>query len=74
MEKTNVIKEITERLGKVEKFMKTPKKDKGKKKADEDVCPECGGDLVFVDQGIVFCPKCNEYYESDLEDLGEEEE
>ena len=71
MEKTNVIKEIMDRLGKVEKFMKGTKKDKGSK-ADEDVCPECGGDLVFVEQGVVFCPKCNEYYESGFEDLGEE--
>ena len=67
MEKTNVITKLTERVDNMEehlkKLVKTPKKDKGSK-ADEDVRPECGGDLVFVEEGIVFCPKCSEYYET----------
>ena len=74
MEKTKIISEITERLSDVEehlkKLAKPPASKKGGKKpeVDEDVCPECGGNLLFVEEGIVFCPKCVEYYE-----MGDEE-
>jgi len=30
---------------------------------DEDVCPVCKGDLRYVEEGIVYCPACEEYYE-----------
>ena len=73
MEKSKIITEITDRLVDVEehlKILKKPaqKKDGKKTDVDEDVCPECGGDLLFVEDGIVFCPKCSEYYEMEGDD------
>jgi uncharacterized protein with PIN domain len=44
-------------------------KDKKKEEKDEDVCPECGGDLEYVEEGVVLCPKCKVYYE--VEEDGE---
>jgi uncharacterized Zn finger protein (UPF0148 family) len=73
MEKSNIITALKERLDSIETWRKdlTEKKKKSskKQKEDEDVCPECGNDLLFVEEGIVMCPKCNEYFE-----IGEEEE
>ena len=67
MEKTNIIDDINERLHKLEEYYKAkpPAKKKSEKKmeVDEDVCPECGSDLLFVEDGIVFCSKCKQYYE-----------
>ena len=45
--------------------------DKKKEKKDEIVCDECGGDLDYVEEGIVYCPVCKQYYEYEEE---EEEE
>jgi uncharacterized protein with PIN domain len=68
MEKSKIITEMTGRLDDIEEYLKklvkVPAKKKGKKEGvDEEVCPECGGDLLFVEDGIVFCNKCSEYYE-----------
>jgi ribosomal protein L37AE/L43A len=65
MEKSNIISALKERLDKLEGWKeKVAKKKEGKKeKADEEVCPICGNDLLWVEEGIVFCKKCNEYYE-----------
>lgn len=45
---------------------KADKKDKNAEEEDEDVCSECGGDLVFVemtDEGGIFeCEACHELY------------
>ena len=75
MEKSNIITEISERLVDVEEKLKTivkaPKKkstNTKKPEVDEEVCPECGGDLLFVEDGIVYCRKCSEYYELKEED------
>lgn len=69
MKKSNVIDEITERLHIIEESIKGVKKSPAKKKeVDEDVCPVCGGDLLFVEQGIVFCPVCKEYFEEGAEE------
>ena len=72
MEKSNIITELSERLVDVEEklktIVKTPKKKSKKPEVDEDVCPECGGDLLFVEDGIVYCRKCSEYYELKEED------
>jgi uncharacterized protein YbaR (Trm112 family) len=32
-------------------------------KEDKDVCSECGGNLSFVEEGVVYCPACKQYYE-----------
>jgi uncharacterized protein with PIN domain len=69
MEKSDIINKMTGRLDDIEehlkKLVKAPGKKKGKKsEVDEEVCPVCGGDLLFVEEGIVFCNKCSEYYET----------
>jgi ribosomal protein L37AE/L43A len=72
MEKSNIISALKGRLDDLEKWRKEKtdkKKGEKKQKTDEEVCPECGGDLLFVEEGIVFCPKCEQYFE-----IGEEEE
>jgi uncharacterized protein with PIN domain len=66
MKKSNIIDEITERLHNLEeniKGIKKPAPKKKKEEVDEDVCPTCGGDLLFVEDGIVYCPTCKEYFE-----------
>jgi len=67
MEKSNIISDLLERLKVLEDWRKEGTKKKGKKTApeDEEVCPQCGGDLLFVEDGVVFCKKCNEYFEYD---------
>lgn len=30
---------------------------------DEDVCPECGSDLLELEDGVLYCEECKEYYE-----------
>lgn len=70
MKQSKIIDEITERLHNLEEDLKGVKKVPPKKKetkADEEVCPECGGDLLFVEEGIVLCPKCNVYYEMEVD-------
>jgi uncharacterized protein with PIN domain len=66
MKKSEIINEITERLHDLEESIKGIKKSPAKKdkpKVDEDVCPICGGDLLFVEEGIVFCSACDKYFE-----------
>lgn len=69
MKKTSIIEDLHGRLDKLEMWQKeeSDAKTKGKKKTpeDEDVCPKCGGDLVFVEDGIVYCPKCSDFYEEE---------
>jgi hypothetical protein len=70
MKKSEIINEITERLHNLEEGFKGIKKPPGKKmkpKMDEDVCPICAGDLLFVEEGIVYCPICKEYFEEEAE-------
>jgi ribosomal protein L37AE/L43A len=71
MKESNVIDQMQNRLTDIENRIKGIKDKKPTKenKEDEDVCPKCGGDLLFVEEGIVFCPKCKKYYEE-----GEEEQ
>lgn len=68
MEKSSIIEALVERIDDLEKWRKTSHeehdKDKGRKKPDEEVCPVCGGDLLWVEEGIVFCRKCNQYFEN----------
>ena len=69
MEKSKIIETLEDRLAAIEKWKKTTSedldKDKHKGKADEEVCPNCGGDLLFVEDGIVYCPKCKDYFEEE---------
>jgi uncharacterized protein with PIN domain len=55
--KSTVITDLEERIKELES------KKKEKKEEDEDLCPECGGDLNYVEEGVAICPKCNIYYE-----------
>lgn len=75
MKKSTIMTGLIERLDKLEQWRKAKGDDedagkrKGKKsKEDEEVCPNCGGDLQFVEDGIVFCPKCDEYFEQEGEE------
>ena len=70
MEKSNTISDLLERLEALENWRKEKVKRKEKKTPaeDEEVCPQCGGDLLFVEDGIVFCKKCNEYFEMKVEE------
>ena len=71
MEKSEIINALKERLDAVEKWQAGKSEPEDKKAAakkppvDEEVCPECGGDLLFVEDGIVFCPVCKEYFEEE---------
>ena len=71
MEKSKIIDALVERLDVLEKWRKEKSEPEDKKaaakkaKVDEEVCPECGGDLLFVEDGIVFCPVCKEYFEEE---------
>lgn len=69
MKESNIINELQDRLTNIEKRIKGIKDKKPPKetKEDEEVCPECGGDLLFVEEGVVFCPKCKKYYEEEEE-------
>ena len=63
MEKSSIIEALKERLDDLEKWRKGTSGKKKESKEDEDVCPICGGDLLFVEDNIVFCSKCKEYFE-----------
>ena len=63
MEKSKIIEALKERLDELEKWRTATSSKKKEKKEDEDVCPICGGDLLFVEDNIVYCSKCKEYYE-----------
>ena len=72
MEKSKVIDALKERLDKLEIWQKEKNEPEDKKKGsskkskeDEEVCPECGGDLLFVEDGIVYCSVCKEYFEEE---------
>lgn len=45
---------------------KTVENDKGNERGDNEdediVCPMCKGNLHDVDNGLLYCPKCEEYY------------
>lgn len=72
MEKSKIISALQERLDKLEIWKeenaeevdKDKKKDSAKQKEDEEVCPNCGADLLFVEENIVYCPKCKDYFEN----------
>ena len=69
MEKSKIMEGLFARLTDLEKWRKeeVPKRKK-KEKEDEEVCPNCGGDLLAVEDGIVYCSKCKEYFEEEKED------
>jgi hypothetical protein len=61
MEKSEIIDALKGRLDALENWRKG--KANKEEKPDEEVCPICGGDLQWVEDNIVFCKKCNEYFE-----------
>lgn len=69
MEKSDIINALKERLDALEEWRTERKEPEEKKKnakkatVDEEVCPVCAADLLFVEEGIVFCPKCELYFE-----------
>lgn len=67
MKKSSIIDALNERLDNLEKWRKAGLKKK-ENKEDEEVCPACGADLLFVEEGIVYCSKCKEYYEQETEE------
>lgn len=45
---------------------------KSKEKKEEDVvCEECGGDLEYVEDGVVYCEHCKQYYDVEEEEAEE---
>jgi rRNA maturation endonuclease Nob1 len=69
MKKTGIIDALKNRIDALEKWQKGKAGNKKKELEDEDVCPVCGSDLLFIEEGIVYCKKCDQYYEP-----GEEED
>jgi RNA polymerase subunit RPABC4/transcription elongation factor Spt4 len=70
MEKSGIINALHERIDALEKWRAERKEPEDKKKGkpktppvDEEVCPVCGSDLLFVEEGVVYCPKCKQYFE-----------
>ena len=59
MKKSTVIVDLEERIKQLEGEKKPDKKD--------IVCEECGGDLEYVEEGVVYCPHCEQYYEVEEE-------
>lgn len=72
MKKNTIIADMQAEILALKEANSKKGKDK-KKKEDEDVCEECGGDLEFVEEGIVYCPKCKQYYEYEEEEEEEED-
>ena len=64
MKKTNVITDMKAQIVALQEAVKGKKESK----EDETVCPVCAGDLEYVEEGVVYCPKCKEYYEVDTEE------
>jgi uncharacterized protein YbaR (Trm112 family) len=64
MKKNSTIEEMQKEIALLKEL-----KDKKKEKEDETVCPECGSDLEYVEDGVVYCSHCKQYY-----DVEEEEE
>ena len=64
MKKNNTIADLQAKVALLEEAGKS----KSKSKEDETVCPVCAGDLEYVEEGIVYCPKCKDYYEVDTEE------
>jgi uncharacterized Zn finger protein (UPF0148 family) len=62
MKKSSVIEDMQKEIAALKEA------GKPKEKEDETVCPSCGNDLTFVEDGVVYCDKCEEYYEVEEED------
>ena len=37
-------------------------------KKEDVVCPGCGGDLEYVEEGVVYCSHCKQYYDVEEEE------
>jgi ribosomal protein L37AE/L43A len=58
MKKSTVIEDMQAEIAALKEAGKPNEKDE-----DETVCPTCGNDLTFVEDGVVYCDKCKEYFE-----------
>jgi uncharacterized Zn finger protein (UPF0148 family) len=65
MKKNTTIEDMQKEIAAL-KEQAAAKKDKSGK--DEDVCPDCGGDLEFVEDGVVYCSHCKQYYDIEEEE------
>lgn len=43
--------------------LRSKSKEGKAQKEDEDVCPLCGSDLLELEDGMLYCESCEEYYE-----------
>lgn len=55
MKKSGILEDIHKRLKELEE----------KPEEDETVCPECGSDLYEVEEGVLWCDKCKQAYETE---------
>jgi uncharacterized protein with PIN domain len=63
MKKNNTIADIQAQIAALKE-----QADKKAEKKEEDVCPECGGDLEYVEDGVVYCSHCKQYYDIEEEE------
>lgn len=68
MKKSTIISDMQLEIMALKELAAGKGKEKKGKKEDEDVCPTCGGDLEYIEEGIVYCPVCKEYYEIEEEE------
>jgi predicted amidophosphoribosyltransferase len=61
MKKSSVISDMQAEIAALKEAAKP------KAKEDDTVCPGCGADLLVVEDGILYCEKCEEYYEPEEE-------
>lgn len=40
-------------------------KPKEKEEEDELVCPECGGDVFEIEEGVYYCEECKKHFEEE---------
>lgn len=61
MKKTGIISAMQAEIAALKEAAKPKEKD------DDMVCPDCGSDLLVVEDNVVYCEKCKEYYELEEE-------
>jgi ribosomal protein S27AE len=61
MKKSSVISDMQKEIAGLKEATKP------KEKEDDTVCPDCGADLLVVEDNVLYCEKCDIYYETEEE-------